>query len=246
MLRALVVALLLANLAFWAWHFPPVADALGLGGQAEGREPERLQRQVRPEAIRVLPAERPAVAQAAATGLTPVSDAAAPASASPASAAAVPAAGAVCVEAGPLAEAAAQAAIRELTGAGVAAGSWVDMQRELPGRWIVYMGRYTDREALRRKSEELSGLGITATEVRRPAELAPGLAMGEFGARADAQARLDRLQARGVRTARLVQLPSPGVEHRVRVDRLEPAAAERLAALAGRPNVTRWQPCAAP
>jgi hypothetical protein len=245
MLLALVVALLLANLAFWAWHFPPVADALGMGGQAEGREPERLQRQVRPEAIRVLPPGLPPAGGVASASMLAAVSAGPSASAASASGETA-VTGTACVEAGPLAEAAAQAAIRELTGAGVAAGSWVDMQRELPGRWIVYMGRYTDREALRRKSEELSGLGITATEVRRPAELAPGLAMGEFGARADAQARLDRLQARGVRTARLVQLPSPGVEHRLRVDRLEPAAAERLAALAGRPNVTRWQPCAAP
>ncbi|WP_374675543.1 hypothetical protein [Ideonella sp.] len=239
MLRALVAALLVANLLFWAWHHPPVAQALGLGGQAEGREPERLQRQVRPEAIRVLPAERggaprEVAVQAALAGEPGPASAPAPG----------PAGAGVCVEAGPLGEVAAQAALRELTGAGVAAGAWVDMQRELPGRWVVYMGRYTDREAMRRKGEELAGLGVTATELRRPAELAPGLALGEFGARADAQARLDRLQARGVRTARLVQLPSAGVEHRLRVDRLEPAAAERLAAQSARPGATRWQPCA--
>ena len=49
MLRLLVAALLVANLVFWGWHFPPVARALGLTGIEPGREPERLQHQLHPE-----------------------------------------------------------------------------------------------------------------------------------------------------------------------------------------------------
>jgi hypothetical protein len=118
------------------------------------------------------------------------------------------------------------------------------MRRELPGRWIVYMGRYPERETVSRKFDELQRLGVAATELKSPAELAPGLALGEFGTQADAQGRLERLQARGVRTARVLQLPSPGAEHRLRVDRLAPAVAERLVAFSGQPGATRWQPCA--
>jgi hypothetical protein len=226
MLRLLVAALLVANLLFWAWHHTPLAQALGLPPGEPGREPERLQRQFHPEAIQLLkPGSRPvAAASAEAAG------ASAPANTA-----------ALCLEAGPMNDAATSAALRELGQAGVPAGGWVDMRRELPGRWIVYMGRYPERETLSKKADELQRLGLSASELRAPAELAPGLALGEFDAQAEAQARLERLQARGVRTARVLQLPSSGVEHRVRVDRMAPALAERLA---GKGGATRWQPCA--
>ncbi len=233
MLRLLVAALVVANLLFWAWHHTPLAQALGLPATEPGRDPTRLQRQVHPERVQLLP-------PGGRAGIA----ATAPAASAVAVAASSPARAPLCVEAGPLADAAASAAQRELAQAGVPAGGWVDMRRELPGRWIVYMGRYAERDALQRKAGELERLGVTATELKAPADLAPGLALGEFGTEADAQQRLDQLQSRGVRTARVVQLPSPGAEHRLRADRIDAAAAERLAALSARPDATRWQPCA--
>ena len=164
--------------------------------------------------------------------------AAGPTATAPASAAAP----LLCLEAGPLTDSAANTAVRELGQAGVPAGSWVDSRRELPGRWIIYMGRYPERETLQRKIEEVQRLNLSFTELKGPPDLAPGLALGEFGTQSDAQARLDKL--RGLRTARVVQLPSPGGEHRIRVDRVQGAAADKLAALAGKDGATRWQTCA--
>ena len=236
MLRLLVVALVLANLAFWAWHQPPIAQALGLPGAEAGREPGRLARQIQPDAVRILPPEA-AGSAASAPRLADTPAAGGSASAPPSDTTPL------CLEAGPLNDASAAAAARELAQAGVPAGGWVDMRRELPGRWILYMGRFTEREALQRKIEELQRLKLPFSELRAPAELTPGLALGEFGTEGDAQSGLEQLQNRGVRTARIQQLPSPGVEHRLRVDRLDPAARQRLAA----PNAgTRWQPCAGP
>ncbi len=231
MLRLLVAALLVANLVFWGWHFPPVAQALGLTGTEPGREPERLQRQVHPERIQL-------ISSTAAAALPTVAPAAGPTATAPASAAAP----LLCLEAGPLTDSAANTAVRELGQAGVPAGSWVDSRRELPGRWIIYMGRYPERETLQRKIEEVQRLNLSFTELKSPPDLAPGLALGEFGTQSDAQARLDKL--RGLRTARVVQLPSPGGEHRIRVDRVQGAAADKLAALAGKDGATRWQTCA--
>jgi hypothetical protein len=228
MLRLLVAALLVANLLFWAWHHTPLAQSLGLPAGEPGREPERLQRQYHPEAVQLLkPEARPVAAASVSAGASVAAGAAA-----------------LCLEAGPLTDASAATAVSELGQAGVPAGGWVDMRRELPGRWIVYMGRYPERETLLKKAEELQRLGLASTELKSPAELAPGLALGDFGAQADAQGRLERLQARGVRTARVLQLPSPGSEHRLRADRVAPAVAERLAALSGQGAATRWQPCA--
>jgi len=65
-LAGLAAALALANLALYAW---------GGGGQAtasvEGRQPDRLARQLRPEAVRVLaPGEVPPSVPAALPGAT--------------------------------------------------------------------------------------------------------------------------------------------------------------------------------
>ncbi|MEK8030448.1 hypothetical protein AACH06_06380 [Ideonella sp. DXS29W] len=246
MLRLLVAALLVANLAFWGWHFPPVAQALGLGSTEPGREPQRLQRQYRPELIQLLSTSGAPVSGASASSASasrPLGSAEVAAPTSPASASTAPTAAApLCLEAGPLADGAAAAALKELAQAGVPAGSWVDSRRELPGRWIIYMGRYPDRETLQRKIEEVQRLNLNFTELKAPPDLAPGLALGEFGNQADAQARLDKL--RGVRTARLVQLPSPGGEHQIRIDRVSGDAADKLASLATRDGATRWRTCA--
>jgi hypothetical protein len=240
MLRLLVAALLVANLVFWGWHYPPVAQALGLPGGEPGREPQRLQQQVHPEVIQLLPPAGlpPAGAEPAAGPSTPSTNGTA---AVPVPAAAATASS-LCLEAGPLGDSAANAALRELAQAGVPAGSWVDSRRELPGRWIIYMGRYPERETMQRKIEEVQRLNLSFTELKAPPDLAPGLALGEFGTQADAQTRLDKL--RGVRTARVVQLPSPGGEHRIRVDRVQGAAADKLAALNNKDGATRWQTCA--
>lgn len=241
MLRLLVAALLIANLLFWAWHQPAVTEVLGLAPPGHGeREPERLRKQVRPEAVRLLPPDL--AATGASLNATPAS-AGEPGGAGPL-AAATTGDNTLCLEAGPLNDSAASAAARQLAQAGVPAGAWVDVRRELPGRWVVYMGRFTDRETLQRKLEEVQRMNLAASELRSPAELAPGLTLGEFGAEADAQARLDRLQARGVRTARVLQLPSPGAEHRLRAERVERSAAEKLAAQEPRNGQARWQPCA--
>lgn len=239
MLRLLVAALLVANLVFWGWHFPPVAQMLGLPGGEPGREPQRLQQQIHPEVIQLLtPAGVPLTGAEPAAGPTTSTSGTSAAPGTPTPATTSP----LCLEAGPLSDSAATAALRELSQAGVPAGSWVDSRRELPGRWIIYMGRYPERETLQRKIEEVQRLSLSFTELKAPPDLAPGLALGEFGTQADAQARLDKL--RGVRTARVVQLPSPSGEHRIRVDRVQVAAADKLAALNSKDGATRWQTCA--
>lgn len=217
MLRLLVGLLLVANVLFWAFSRDEVARALGLVSASE-REPERLARQVHPEAVLLLDAA--GLPRAASAGLAGLA----------ASAAAVPLS---CLESGPLTEDQALAATRELQLAGVPAGGWVDMRRELPGRWLLYMGRFVDREQARRKSLELQRMSLPFEEVLDVPELSPGLVLGQFDNDAEAQARLGQLRARGVRTARVVQQSAPGVEHRLRVDRLAAERRTRLLALSG-------------
>jgi hypothetical protein len=239
MLRALVVALLVANLAWWAWHTPAGATALGLADNGE-REPQRLARQINAEQVQlVLPAQRPRPA-------APASAPAGQSSATPAAAASV--ATTQCLEAGPLEDAAFANLRRDLLQAGVPADAWVDMRRERPATFALYMGRFTDAQQLERKGEELDRLGLSwqALGGNAPAGLTPGLTLGRYNNNEQAQARLKELQAKGVRTARVLTLAPASAEHMVRVDKAsaaQQAALLKPTAASAATSTMGWRAC---
>jgi hypothetical protein len=202
MLRAIVVALLVANLAFFAWTLGWLDGVVGVRARGD-REPERLALQVRPESVTVL--------KPGAKGTL---------------AATAPA----CLEAGPFAPADLGAAEAALQGAGIASG-WVDMRSEKNGTWLLYMGSYPDREVLLRKIEEIRRVGAPFEEVSVPAEGPFGLSLGRFDERAAADRALAQAQQRGIRTSRVIQLAAPSTTHLLRFDRIDPATALRLAGL---------------
>jgi len=180
MLRLLVLLLLLANAAYFAWS----QGLLGAWGWAPAAqtEPERLARQIRPEALRVLGADeaqrRVSVAE-------------------------LPPAGAECLQAG-LYEEAQAAALRRVLEARLPAGSWSLEPVPVPGRFMIYMGKYPDNEALARKKAELRFRNVPYTDIAS-GPLEPGLSLGSFDSQDDAVRRLEALADRGVRTARVVQ-----------------------------------------
>jgi len=87
-MKWLLALLLAANAAFYAWTQGWLSPLLPLPPELAGREPERLQRQVRPESITVLspkasasaPSE-PAPEASSAEGVAPAASAAASAAA---------------------------------------------------------------------------------------------------------------------------------------------------------------------
>jgi hypothetical protein len=94
MLRALVLALLLANAGWWAWSqgWLP-AGALPLPRDDVQREPQRLAAQVRPDSVQVLPsAEARRLAAATCLQAGPFDDARWPAAATAMARAGLPAA----------------------------------------------------------------------------------------------------------------------------------------------------------
>lgn len=217
MLRALIVALLLANLAFFGWTQGWLDSFVGVRSIGD-REPERTLRQVRPETIRILPPEAASVASADALA---------------------------CLEAGPFSDAeigAAQAAVQ----AALPAGSWATIKTEQPGTWLVYMGRYVSRDAQTKKEDELKRRKLPYEEITAPPALAPGLSLGRFDQRAAATQALDQFTAQGVRTARVVELAPASTRHTLRVDKADAALSARIVALkpdaVGRPFV----PCGKP
>lgn len=180
MLRLAVLLLLLANGVYYAWS---QGLLLPWGwGPVPQTEPYRLEQQIRPERIRVLPA-----------GEARRSDAAATAAAAPIG---------ECLQAGPLPEAAAEPLRRAMAGWPVSA--WTLEPVAEPARWIVYMGKYPSAADADRKKGELRQIGV-AWEALSNADLEPGLSLGGFATQQAAGQQLDKLLARGVRTARVVQ-----------------------------------------
>ena len=177
MLRLIVLFLLLANGAYFAWAQGLLA-AWGVA-PAQQSEPQRLAQQIRPEALKVLPADEARRVEVA-TGLPKPAE---------------------CLQAGPLEDA--QAAPLRASLASWPAGSWSLEPTVEPAHWIVYMGKYPTIEAVNKKKAELRYLGVSFQSVLNPA-LEFGLSLGGFRTENEANRLLGELSQRGVRTARVV------------------------------------------
>ncbi len=218
MLRLLVVVLVLANLAFYAWTQGLLDNVVGVRSHGD-REPDRLTRQVSPEVIRVM---------------------------SPASAVAASETSTACLEAGPYTPAQIAAAEGVLQTV-LPAGSWVSTKTESPAVWIVYMGKYPNREALQKKTDELKRLKISSEEVRNNPELEDGLALGRYDNRAAADKALAEVAQKGVRTARVATLSPAVLTHSLRVERADTTLQSRLSGLRAEALLGKaFGPCPSP
>ena len=144
MLRALVLALIVANLAFWAWS-EGVFSVLGLAPTQE-RDPGRLALQVRPDAVRVLSAAAPATAPGRAA--------------------------LQCLEAGPFVAAEIEAAERALAALALPEGSWQRGSHEAagsPNYLRIEAASPAQAERLRALSDAVLGAGFVPCANAAPA-----------------------------------------------------------------------------
>ena len=206
MLRLVVLLLLLANTAYFAWSQGLLAP-IGLAPGVQ-TEPQRLGTQIQPEAMRLL-----------TNNLAPQLDnsgtAAAPLIGTPTALVAIVT---ECLQAGLFNEQQ-TATLRASLESTLPPGSWQLESSVEPARWIVYMGKYNTEVALAKKRAELRQLGLTFRAVKSET-LGPGLALASFTSQADAEKELARVATRGVRTARVAQ---EGAEARGQILKL-PAA----------------------
>ena len=207
MLRLLLLALIVANLGFYSWTQGWLDSVVGIRATGD-REPERLARQLRPEAVVILAPE--SAASSAATAATPA-----------------------CLEAGPFSPTELVAAITSLKQLlpTAAEGGWAEVKTETPGSWIVYMGKFADAEGLAKKEQELKRLKLDFEIMRSPPTLERGLSLGRFDQRAAADKALERFTQQGVRTARVVELSPPGSASLLRAARADAELASQLTAL---------------
>ena len=209
MLRVLVLLLVLANGAYWAWTQGALAT-LGLAPAAQ-REPQRVAQQIHPEALKLLSAQEVRRLEA-----TPVADAAAPKPT-------------VCLLAG-LFDDKQAANLQPLLGSALPAGSWQLESGVEPARWLIYMGKYPNADALNRKKTELRQINVKFDDVPLVA-LQLGLSLGSFGSQAEATQAMNVLSQRGVRTARVVQERSEQRGQYLRLPAVDDALRAKLDAL---------------
>ena len=228
MLRLIVLILLLANGIYFvwsqgylrAWDFAP----------AQQTEPQRLAQQLRPENLRILKAGEARGIEPNLTAPPPVP------SPEPALAAVVSASPTECLQAGLFDESQASTLRRKLEST-LPTGSWQLESAIEPARWIVYMGKYPNADALTKKRQELASLNLKFEPIYS-ASLEPGLSLGGYDTQAAANTALANLTKRGVRTAQVVRERSEVRGSRLRLgavdDALKPKLDELRAALAGK------------
>ena len=185
MLRLLALVLVLANAAYLAWSQSWLAS-YGFAPAVQA-EPQRLAQQLRPEAMRLLTVveARQLEGKPAATSSTSAQ------------------AASECLQAGLFTDEQA-GLLRARLQASLPTGSWSLEPGTEGGRWMVYMGKFSNSETLAVKRSELRQIGVPFELLTNPA-FGPGLALGRFANQANADTELVNLFERGVRGARVVQ-----------------------------------------
>lgn len=241
MLRLAVIVLLLANAGYFAWSQGHLRQ-WGFAPQ-EQAEPQRMNQQIRPETLQILrvnpskPTSPTGSPGAPGTPATPGAATAPGAEASAATASASASAGSEpseCLQAGVFDERQTEAV--RTAAARLPQGSWVLDPTPVPGRWMVYMGRFDDQETLDKKRAELRARNVSFDRAGGTWEL--GLSLGRFTSEDAAKRELANLGNRGVRTARVIQErpDSPGFTLRLPAvtDALRPQLDVLRTAMAGK------------
>ena len=233
-LRLAVLLLLLLNLSYYLWSEGLLRGA-GLGPTVQ-TEPQRLARQIKPDAVQL---RKPEAAMPDSAASAPSASASTSTSTSTSASTAGPAG--ECLEAGPFDEPQSMA-VRRAASAVLPASAWALVPTLTPARWIVYIGQYSSPVTIENKRAELAALKISVEPLTNP-ELELGLSLGHFETRAAAAAALEALKKRGLRKALVVQEQPelPGAVLRVRLSNgLVRAQLSGLTpALAGKD----WVPC---
>jgi hypothetical protein len=186
-MRLAFLILLFANLLLFGWTggYFTVSEA--------GREPERLDRQLQPERLRILPAT--ALQAATATPVSTTPDSTTPADA-----------GQACRQIGGLTPAEAEALAKTLS----SLPDWrvrVIPQEVPPLHWVVIPG-LPNRATAEKKLGELKSLGIEQVQVVEHAVHGPfAISFAMLPAEPAANDLLQDLQRKGVRSARALTLP---------------------------------------
>ena len=130
------------------------------------------------------------------------------------------------------------ATLRQALETTLSPGSWQINTVAVSARWIVYMGKFANADALTKKRGELTAMNLAPQTLNNP-DLEPGLSLGGFVRQAADTAELSRLaNQRGIRTAKVVlerqggqqsqlKLPALSAEQKGRLNDVRPALGGR-------------------
>lgn len=233
MLRFVLLILFAANLGYAAWG-QGWLTAVGWG-PSSASEPWRLEKQMRPEAVQLLngaasPTPAAAIPAAAAVPAIDTTEPASTESPAPATVAAAPEAATQCLEAGPFTQEETKTLRGALRAQELPWDSYELRSQEVPGRWMVYLGKFPSPELLARQRASLRAQGIDTD--RAGGNLEPGLSLGRFSSEDAATRELTRLLRSGVRGARVVQERATAQLFTLRLPAVTDAQQPKLAALA--------------
>ena len=213
MLRLLVLLLILANGAYYAWS-EGLLRAYGFA-PAQQREPQRVAQQIRPEAIQILSSLEAKRADSQVQSELVSKE---------------------CLLAEPFDDAQI-ATLRPALDSALPAGAWQIDTVVVPARWIVYMGKFASVELMAKKRDELVAMRLAPQGLKNPT-LEPGLSLGGFDSQTEATEELAKLSQRGIRTAKVVLERPEGTQNQLKLPAVTPDIRNRLAdlkpALAGR------------
>lgn len=213
MLRLLVLLLILANGAYYAWS-EGLLRAYGFA-PAQQREPQRVAQQIRPEAIQILSSSEAKRADSQVQSELVSKE---------------------CLLAEPFDDAQI-ATLRPALDSALPAGAWQIDTVAVPARWIVYMGKFASVELMAKKRDELVAMRLAPQGLKNPT-LEPGLSLGGFDSQTEATEELAKLSQRGIRTAKVVLERPEGTQNQLKLPAVTPDIRNRLAdlkpALAGR------------
>ena len=122
------------------------------------------------------------------------------------------------------------AALRTRLQSTLPTGSWVFESSVEPARWIIYMGKYADQEALAKKRSELRQINVLFEPLNNPA-LEPGLSLGNFSSQLAAETELERIARRGVKTAKVIQAQAELRGQRLKLAAVTPGLRAQLETL---------------
>ena len=213
MLRLLVLLLILANGAYYAWS-EGLLRAYGFA-PAQQREPQRVAQQIRPEAIQILSSSEAKRADSQVQSELVSKE---------------------CLLAEPFDDAQI-ATLRPALDSALPAGARQIDTVVVPARWIVYMGKFASVELMAKKRDELVAMRLAPQGLKNPT-LEPGLSLGGFDSQTEATEELAKLSQRGIRTAKVILERPEGLQNQLKLPAVTPDIRNRLAdlkpALAGR------------
>lgn len=218
MLRLFALVLLLANGLFFAWNHE-LLRGLGMGPTLQG-EPQRLTQQINPEAVKLLkPDEFKRVEEQIREEQSPTE----------------------CLQAGPF-DAVQVVSLRQALDQSLPAGTWDLQESPIAARWIIYMGKFANPETLAKKRAEVAALNFKTEKLTNPA-LEPGFSVGVFANRGDADSALQRLGARGLRSARVLQEREAAMAYQLKLPKVGASLKPKLAQLGAALDATSLQSC---